>query len=186
MFPLGGSRLRDLLRLSYERRLPPLCGGGERLLDQRSDLGERERDRERRFPYVSRLSLGSGDCERRGEIGERVLDRLRSGRWTKREGLSRRFVIDDGFLLGDGDLLNLGGLRDDERERDGDEDALLRFADGGLLRPSLDLGRSLPRRGGGDRERELPRLGGRFPRGPVGAFGGGSIGRRAGGVIGAS
>jgi hypothetical protein len=131
---------------------------------------------------MPRLSLGSGDCERRGESGERDLDRPRSGRRTGREGLSRRYVIADGILSADGDLLTLGGLRDGERERDEDEDARLRF-NGGVLRLSLslDLGRSLTRRGGGDWERELSRLGGRFPRGPVGAFGGGIIGRRGGG-----
>ena len=133
---------------------------------------------------MPRLSFGSGDCERRGEMGELVLDRPRSGRPAGRERLSRRYVIADGILSADGDLLTLGGLRDGERERDGerDEDEPLRL-DGGdlLLGPSLDLGRSLTRRGGGDRERELSRLGGRFPRGPVGAFGGGIIGRREGG-----
>ena len=180
--------MRDLLRLSYERRLPPLRSGGERLLDQLSDLGERERDRERRFPCVPRLSLGPGDCERRGEIGERVLDRPRSGRRAGGEGLLRRYAMADGILSADGDFLKFGGLRDGERERAGDDDALMRF-DGGdhLLGSSLDLGRSPPRRGGGDRDRELSRLAGRFPRGPVGAFGGGTIGRReGGGGIGAS
>jgi len=136
---------------------------------------------------MERLSLGSGDCERRGVSGERVLDRPRSGRRTGWEGLSRRYVIADGILSADGDFLTLGGLRDGERERDGDEDARLRFGGGDLLlNLSLDLGRSLTRRSGGDWERELSRLGGRFPRGPVGAFGGDTIGREGGGGIGAS
>ena len=137
---------------------------------------------------MPRLSLGSGDCERRGESGERVFDRPRSGRRTGRGGLSRRNVIAGGTLSTGGVLLTLGGLRDGERERDGDEDGRLRF-DGGdlLLSLSLDRGRSLTRRAGGDWERELSRLGGRFPRGPVGAVGGGTIGRReGGGGIGAS
>jgi hypothetical protein len=97
----------------------------------------------------------------------------------------------DGSLSSEGDpLLTLGGLRDGERDDgDRDEDALLRFNGGDLLLgPSPDLGRPPPRRDGGERERELSRLGGRFPRGPVGAFGGGGIkGRReGGGGIGAS
>ena len=137
---------------------------------------------------MPRLSLGPGDSELRGEIGERVLDRprsgLRSGRRIGRGGLSRRYVMADEILPGCGDLLARGGLRDRERERerDEDEDGLLRLYGGDLFRgPSLDLGRSVPRRGGGDREREVSRLGGRFPRGPVGAFGGGIRGRREGG-----